>query len=147
MKELKEFIIEKLQINSKSKIKVVDRIKEVPNITDNYVVNKLLYVWGIANEECSTKFLRILTKWVTKNHVIDVQPAADQETLNSIKEYMPDEITKLYDSSSETNEICQDKLTKAKCLWTFDEYGLDIYASEEIIAFIGHEGTLYCLPQ
>ena len=143
MKSLKIYINEKLKINSKSKVNTKDN--SIPELTDNYVVNKILYVWGLGTEEYDA--IEAIQSWVDKNKIDDVKPAADLETLNDAKDYgMTKEIRDLYDDSYKMNEECQWRLGSAKVIYTFEEEHAEIFAAPDVIAFCGEYGTLYCLP-
>lgn len=148
MENLSSFIIEKLRINSKSKINHTKlELLNVPNISNNYVTDKILYVWGFQKGQSDVKEAsQKIKKWVLYNNIDDVRPAADPETLAESEDLMPKEIMELYDDSLTLNEECQYRLGSAKEIYSFGRL-TQIYAAPDIIALVGPTGTLYCLPE
>lgn len=138
MKDITQFLLEKLKINKNSKIKKGD----IPELTDNPVINKILYGWGLGTDEPDA--LEAIEKWVDDNNIDEIRLAADLETLNETD--MPDIIRKLYDSSATLNEECQYRLNAAKEIYSFGKMS-QIYAAPDLIAFIGPTGTLYAIPE
>ena len=57
MKDITQFLLEKLKINKNSKIKKGD----IPELTDNPVVNKILSGWGLGTDEPDA--LEAIEKW------------------------------------------------------------------------------------
>ena len=138
MKDITQFLLEKLKINKNSKIKKGN----IPELTDNPVVNKILYGWGLGTDE--PEALEAIEKWVDDNNVDEIRLAADLETLNETD--MPDIIKKLYDSSATLNEECQYRLDSCKTIYDFGDY-MEIMAAPDLLAFIGPHGTLYVIPE
>ena len=138
MKDITQFLLEKLKINKNSKIKKGD----IPELTDNPVVNKILYGWGLGTDEPDA--LEAIEKWVNDNNIDEIRLAADLETLNETD--MPDIIKKLYDSSDTLNEECQYRLDSCKTIYKFGKYK-EIVAAHDLIAFMGTHGTLYVIPE
>ena len=149
MKDLNNFIQEKLKITSKTKInsRSKQELLNVPNIVGNYITDKILYLWGFKKDsEDIEEIGKVIKKWVFDNNVGDVRPAADPETLNDYNGIIPKEILDLYDNGLSMNEECQYRLNAAKEIYSFDKF-TQIYAATDIIAIIGSSGTLYCLPE
>lgn len=138
MKDITQFLLEKLKINKNSKIKKGD----IPELTDNPIVNKILYGWGLGTDE--PEALEAIEKWVDDNNIDEIRLAADLETLNETD--MPDIIKKLYDSSDTLNEECQYRLDSCKTIYDFGDY-MEIMAAPDLLAFIGPHGTLYVIPE
>ena len=148
MKQLNNYIQEKLKIKADTKIKKGKELDllNVPNVVDNYVADKILYVWGFKKGSYGTKKVgEAIKKWVLDNNIEDVQPAADPETLNEFVPDAPKEIIELYDDSLKLNEECQYRLASAKEIYVLDKFN-QVYASSNIIALISYTGTLYCIP-
>ena len=153
MKDLNNFIQEKLKVNSKTKINKTNLdLLNVPNISGNYVADKILYVWGFQKDlkykglDYTKEAGKLIKKWVLDNNIDDVRPAADPETLAESEDFMPKEIIELYDDSLTLNEECQYRLNSAKEILNIDKFN-QIYAAPDVIAFISPTGTLYCLPE
>lgn len=138
MKQLKEFIQEKLHISKYKKEKPDNKI---PELTGDKITDKILYGWGLGTEEPDA--IEAIKKWVKDNDVDEIRLAADLETLNETN--MPNIIKKLYDSSDTLNEECQYRLSSCKTIYDFGNY-MEIMAAPDLIAFIGSTGTLYAIP-
>lgn len=137
MKSLTLYINEKLHVSKFKK----EPDNKIPKLTGDKVTDKILYGWGLGTEEPDA--IEAIKKWVKDNNVDDIELAADKETLNETD--MPQAIMKLYNDSYKTNEECQWRLNSAKEIYSFDKFK-QIYASPDLIAFIGPTGTLYAIP-
>ncbi len=80
MKQLNNFIQEKLKINSKTQINNTEEICK-------YIYNNL---WGITDE--NKEMYSAIEKWVKDNDVNEVIPIVHQESLNDISEFIDDDI-------------------------------------------------------
>lgn len=138
MKSLTLYINEKLHVSKYKKEKLDNKI---PELTGDKITDKILYGWGLGTEEPDA--IEAIQKWIKDNNVDDIELAADKETLNETN--MPQVIKNLYNDSYKTNEECQSKLNSAKEIYSFDKFK-QIYASPDLIAFIGPTGTLYAIP-
>ena len=138
MKSLTLYINEKLHVSKYKKEKPDNKI---PELTGDKVTDKILYGWGLGTEEPDA--IEAIQKWIKDNNIDDIELAADKETLNETD--MPQAIKELYNDSYKTNEECQWRLNSAKEIYSFGRM-TQIYASPDLIAFIGPTGTLYAIP-
>ena len=135
MKDLNNFIIEKLKINSNTKI-------------NDELVEDIFYKYlGFADE--NKEIINVISKWVKDNDVNEVIPIADQESLNDASEFMDDYIIKQYKSNMKSVEDCEHELEKAENIYHYSARGenIDIMATNNMIAIIGWYGTLYCVKK
>ena len=135
MKSINNFIIEKLKINSNTKI-------------NNELVEDIFYKYlGFADE--NKEIINVISKWVKDNDVNEVIPIADQESLNDASEFMDDYIIKQYKSDMKSVEGCEHELEKAENIYHYSARGenIDIMATNNMIAIIGWYGTLYCVKK
>lgn len=134
MKNLDNYIIERLHITKDSKI--IDIKKVTDQIIDWF---RLLSV-DIYEK---SKIRNAIYDWVEANNVSieDLQPCADKETLN---EYLlNDDEMKVYNSSNLQNELCQYELAKAKEIYNDKIEGISIEYTNKMICYIGAFGTIY----
>ena len=151
MKQLDNYIIEKLKISSSSKINKDD--VNFPHITDNELVNKLIYLFQIDHDE--KECISAITKWVNKNNVKDIIPVAYPSSITdySKKLNFPEEVLKLYtkQNSPERCEECEELFDSTYTVFEFNKpFGngdFTIYGSKKIIGMHNHKinEILYCL--
>jgi len=135
MKTLNNFIIEKLKINSKTKLS--DNVKEL--------ADEIFYVlWGFTDED--PEIYEVISTWIKDNNIKEVTPVADFDALKDAAEFLDDSTVKEYNTKNENVEECVDLLSKSKKLYHKNEVGinLDIYGCDKIICVSGYYGTLYC---
>jgi len=137
MKDLNNFIQEKLKINSKTQINNTEEICK-------YIYNNL---WGITDED--KEMYSAIEKWVKDNDVNEVFPIANQESLNDASEFIDDDIIKQYKSDMKSVEDCESELEKAENIYHHSERGenIDIMCTDNMIAILGWYGTLYCVKK
>ena len=131
MKSINNFIIEKLKINSNTKI-------------TNELVEDIFYkYWGFADEE--KEIINVISQWIKDNNIEDVKPIADKETLSELDGIVDDSV-KFY-SNKKLVEKCQKYLENSTPLYISHERGenIDIMGCEEMICILGWYGTIYCV--
>ena len=131
MKSINNFIIEKLKINSNTKI-------------TNELVEDIFYkYWGFADEE--KEIINVISQWIKDNNIEDVKPIADKETLSELDGIVDDSVK--FDSNEKLVEKCQKYLENSTPLYTSHERGenIDIMGCEEMICILGWYGTIYCV--
>ncbi len=142
MKDIYNYIFEKLQVNSKTKIN---------NIED---VCKYIYydLWGFTDED--EEIFQCIKDWVKNNDLNDIDdiiPVAGEETLNEMVDFMGNnnKILKLYKSNINMIDKAQEKLEKAKNIYSYHEKGehIDILSTDDMIAILGLYGALYCIKK
>ena len=137
MKNLNNFIQEKLKINSKTQINNTEEICK-------YIYNNL---WGITDE--NKEMYSAIEKWVKDNDVNEVIPIVHPESLNDISEFIDDDIIKQYKSDMKSVEDCEQELEKAENIYHYSGRGenIDIMCTDNMIAILGWYGTLYCVKK
>lgn len=137
MKNLNNFIQEKLKINSKTRINNTEEICK-------YIYNNL---WGITDED--KEMYSAIEKWVKDNDVNEVIPIVHPESLNDVSEFIDDDIIKQYKSDMKSVEDCEQELEKAENIYHHSGRGenIDIMCTDNMIAILGWYGTLYCVKK
>jgi len=140
MKDIYNYIFEKLQVNSKTKINNIDDVCK-------YIYYDL---WGFTDED--EKIFQCVKNWVKNNGLNDIDdiiPVADEETLNEMADFMGNKILKLYKSNINMIEKAQDELEKAENIYGYHEKGehIDIMSTDDMIAILGSYGALYCIKK
>lgn len=131
MKSINNFIIEKLKINSNTKI-------------TNELVEDIFYkYWGFADEE--KEIINVISQWIKDNNIEDVKPIADKETLAELDGIVDDSVK--FDSNEKLVEKCQKYLENSTTLYISHKRGenIDIMGCEEMICILGWYGTIYCV--
>ena len=131
MKSINNFIIEKLKINSNTKI-------------NNELVEDIFYkYWGFVDEE--KEIINVISQWVNDNNIEDVKPIADKETLAELDGIVDDSVK--FDSDETLVEKCQKYLEKSKSLYVSHNRGenIDIMGCEEMICILDWYGAIYCV--
>lgn len=153
MKNLNNFITEKLKVNSKTKI--------VNDLEHKEIIDKIIYYFNINPEETKDneekhafeKIKEKIIEWLDyyKEKIKDVDFACDLETLNEFiksinKNEYKENIQKEYNTSDSLNEKCQSLLDKSVGL--YKNYIINIecqHCDEKMICISYKYGTLYCL--
>ena len=131
MKSINNFIIEKLKINSNTKI-------------INELVEDIFYkYWGFADEE--KEIINVISQWIKDNNIEDVKPIADKETLAELDGIVDDSVK--FDSNETLVEKCQKYLENSTPLYISHERGenIDIMGCEKMICILDWYGAIYCV--
>jgi len=136
MKEIHNYIIEKLKLNKNSKI----LSSELDTIVEK-IIKWLIIPTTIINE-----VEKLIKDWVLENNILninDLEPCADKETLND--HLLNNTKQKQYNSDDSMNEKCQYELDKAKSIYHNKQFLMDIYITNKMICSITMFGTIYII--
>ena len=132
MKQLNNYILEKLKVNSKTQI-------------SNEITEQIFYkYWGFTDED--KEILDIISTWVKNNGINDIIPIADSDAIADA-DFLDDSVIKEYNTDYKNVEECLTLLRNSERVYHKKERGeeLDIYSSNELICIVGYYGTLYCV--
>jgi len=153
MKNLNNFITEKLKVNSKTKINKND------NIESKEIIDQMIYYFNIdplktkderEGRNYENAVLKI-TEWVEFYKIKDIKFAADLETINDFIKYVNDkkhqnDIKKEYDTSYSLNEKCQELLEGSVTLFQHINTHFEVmYNTDKMICISYKYGTIYGL--
>ena len=153
MKNLNKFVLEKLKVNSKTKINKND------NIESKEIIDRMIYYFNIDPKDTTDKeekkdyesLKNKITEWVEFYKITGIKFACDIETFNDFIQYVNDkkhqnDIKKEYDTSYSLNEKCQELLENAVTLYQHYNTHLELkYNNDEMICISYKYGTIYCL--
>ena len=154
MKNLNNFIIEKLKVNSKTNISKIDDIDD-----QNGLVGDFIYYFNLdplkakderEGKDYETAIFKI-TEWIEFYKVKDVKFACDLETLNDFIRYVKDkkqkdDILKEYDTGGTLNEKCQELLEDSVTLYQDINTHFEIKRNNDKMICISYKyGTIYGL--
>ena len=156
MKNLNNFIIEKLKVNSKTNISKIDDVDD-----QNELVGDFIYYFNLdplkAKDEMEGKdYEKVIFKiaeWIEFYKVKDIKFACDLETLNDFIRYVKDkkqkdDILKKYDTSGTLNEKCQELLDDSVTRTFYQHYNTHLelkYNNDKMICISYKYGTIYGL--
>ena len=153
MKNLNKFVLEKLKVNSKTKINKND------NIESKEIIDRMIYYFNIDPKDTTDKeekkdyesLKNKIMEWVEFFKITDIEFACDVETFNEFIQYVnnkkhQNDIKKEYDTSYSLNEKCQELLENAVTLYQHYNTHLELkYNNDEMICISYKYGTIYCL--
>jgi len=154
MKNLNNFIIEKLKINSKTKISKIDDIDDQDGLIGNFIYYFNIDPKDTTDKEEKKDYETVIFKiaeWIEFFKVKDVKFTCDVETFNEFIQYVndkkhQDDIKKEYDTSYSLNEKCQELLENAVTLYQHYNTHLELkYNNDKMICISYKYGTIYGL--
>lgn len=136
MKDIQEYIIEKLSLNSK------DIVKREAHTARTKLIRSIMDHIGLDEFDTWRKYIY---DWVSDNNVSQVFYYADPETLfSAVGNGMPKDIADDFEQENRFIELCQDELDRCKELVNDTTEPASIMANENMFAFVSNLGTLYC---